>query len=309
MGGADADSADGDRDVASGRLSSLNGDTVEQVGAEDAIFVVDAALTDAQVRLVGASLQIDGDGDGAFETVTTVRGPAIADAVPMLTYTDAVVGREWDEVVSGTYISFAPAAPTPSVAIGEVVQLTAATSWQTLSFANGYIDPVAFALAPSLNEVEAVATRFRDVTGTGAQIRLQETKLIIDAATGEPVPNTGGHVDETVTLLVLEREIHTLEDGTVIEIGEPVTDKLYVGGFETTGFEADFASAPTILSQVQTFDGADFIISRQRTPTVDGFELTMQEEQADNRTHFSETVGWLAAEHGGGSLSTMDWQG
>jgi Ca2+-binding RTX toxin-like protein len=168
MGGADADSADGDRDVASGRLSSLNGDTVEQVGAEDAIFVVDAALTDAQVRLVGASLQIDGDGDGAFETVTTVRGPAIAGAVPMLTYTDAVVGREWDEVVSGTYISFAPAAPTPSVAIGEVVQLTAATSWQTLSFAKGYIDPVAFALAPSLNEVEAVATRFRDVTGTGA---------------------------------------------------------------------------------------------------------------------------------------------
>jgi hypothetical protein len=42
---------------------------------------------------------------------------------------------------------------------------------------------------------------------------------------------------------------------------------------------------------------------------VDGFELTMQEEQADNRTHFPETVGWLAAEHGGGSLSTMDWQG
>jgi hypothetical protein len=195
------------------------------------------------------------------------------------------------------------------VAIGEVVQLTVGTSWQTLSFANGYIDPVAFALAPSLNEVEAVATRFRDVTGTGAQIRLQETKLIIDAATGEPVPNTSGHVDETVTLLVLERGIHTLEDGTVIEIGEPVTDKLYVGGFETIGFEADFASAPTILSQVQTFDGADFIVSRQRTPTADGFALTMQEEQADNRIHFPETVGWLAAEHGGGSLSTMDWQG
>ncbi|MFT7028472.1 MAG: hypothetical protein ACJAVS_002709, partial [Paracoccaceae bacterium] len=169
-------------------------------------------------------------------------------------------------------------------------------------------DAVVFALSPSLNEVESAATRFRNVSSTGAEIKLQETKFIIDAATGLQVANTSGHVDETVTLLVLEKGVHTLEDGTVIQVGEINTSKLYVKGFESIYFDETFATTPTILSQVQTYDGTDFIISRQRNPDGSGFQLTMQEEQADNRNHATETVGWFAVEHGGGSMTEMDWQ-
>jgi hypothetical protein len=115
-------------------------------------------------------------------------------------------------------------------------------------------------------------------------------------------------VAEGVTLLVLEKGSHRLGDGTLIEVGTLVTNKLYVKGFESIGFDIGFATAPTILSQVQTFDGTDFIISRQRAPSGAGFELTMQEEEADNRNHFPETVGWLAVEHGGGALPEMTWQ-
>jgi hypothetical protein len=111
-----------------------------------------------------------------------------------------------------------------------------------------------------------------------------------------------------VTLLVLEKGVHTLEDGTVIQVGEINTNKLYNKGFETVNFLEYLSSTPTILSQVQTYNGSDFVIYRQASATPGGFRLTMQEEQADNINHATETVGWLAIEHGSGSLSTMDWQ-
>jgi hypothetical protein len=193
-------------------------------------------------------------------------------------------------------------------AVGEVVQLTVGTPWQTLTFANDYIDPVVVALVPSLNKVGAAATRFRNVSATGAEIRLQETKKIIDPVTELQIFNPGDLVDEIVTLLVLEKGVHTLEDGTIIQVGDLSTSKLYVKGLETAAFAENFDTAPSIFSQVQTFDGTDFIISRQRNPTTDGFQLSMQEEQADNLNHAAEDAGWFAIEHGEGSLSDMDWQ-
>lgn len=312
-GGGNNDASDGSVDVVGGTLSELNGDYIAQIGAEDRISVLDLALTDAQVRLNGHTLSIDGDNDGTFETQMTVYGPALGGGgaltgvVPVLTHVEGAAVPGSPELFSGTQISFAPSI-SQLTAIGEVVRLAVGTSWQTLSFANTYADAVVFALSPSLNEIESVATRFRNVSATGAEIKLQETKLIIDPATGLQVPNTSGHVDETVTLLVLEKGLHTLEDGTVIEVGEINTNKLYVKGFESVHFSETLGSTPTILSQVQTYNGSDFVISRQTSANPGGFALTLQEEQADNLNHATETVGWLAIEHGSGSLSTMGWQ-
>jgi hypothetical protein len=97
-----------------------------------------------------------------------------------------------------------------------------------------------------------------------------------------------------VTLLVLEKGVHTLEDGTVIQVGEINTNKLYNKGFETVNFSEYLSSTPTILSQVQTYNGSDFVIYRQASATPSGFRLTVQEEQAENINHATETVGWLA---------------
>lgn len=67
-------------------------------------------------------------------------------------------------------------------------------------------------------------------------------------------------------------------------------------------------TCPSVLYKIQTCNGFKFKLSRQRKPSNSGFDLTMQEAQADNRNHATETVGWLAIKHGSGSCSTMDWQ-
>ncbi|MFT7391032.1 MAG: CSLREA domain-containing protein, partial [Paracoccaceae bacterium] len=272
--------------------SAYDGAAFVNMGRDDGLTFA-GATSAAQFSYDGTFLRYDVDLDGKAEATTYVQ---LAPDAAALKYSVGALGV----TVAG--------AASALTAIGEVVRLTVGTSWQTLSFANTYVDAVVFALSPSLNEVESAATRFRNVSSTGAEIKLQETKFIIDAATGLQVANTSGHVDETVTLLVLEKGVHTLEDGTVIQVGEINTNKLYVKGFESISFDETFATTPTILSQVQTYDGTDFIISRQRNPDGSGFQLTMQEEQADNRNHATETVGWFAVEHGGGSMTEMDWQ-
>lgn len=186
--------------------------------------------------------------------------------------------------------------------IGEVRQLTLTDSWMSLDFDNTYVDPVVFALAPSLNEFEAVATRLRNITSDGAEIRLQEVLRHL----GTPVFDS--HAAEDVTLLVLEKGVHVLADGTVLEVGETITNKLYVKGFEEVSFSAPFSETPSIFSQVQTFAGTDWIISRQHQPDADGFLMTMQEEEFDNVNHAHETVGWLAIERGATEWSGLAFQ-
>jgi predicted outer membrane repeat protein len=280
----------------SGAAADFDGAALANLSADDALLFA-GATSAAQFGYDGTFLTYDSDLDGVAEATTWL---SLAPNSPPLTI-------EFDAVAGGVAIS--ASAPVPlGNAIGEVVQITVGTDWQTINFANTYNNAVVFALAPSLNEVESAATRFRNIDATGGEIKLQETRLKINPETGLPEANTSGHVNETVTLLVLEAGKHTLEDGTVIRVSELFTSKLYVKGFESIGFSSGMTTTPSIFSQVQTYNGSDFIISRQRNPTTSGFDLTMQEEQADNLNHATETVGWLAIEHGSGSWSTMDWQ-
>ncbi|MFC3616180.1 hypothetical protein ACFORG_20760, partial [Lutimaribacter marinistellae] len=71
---------------------------------------------------------------------------------------------------------------------------------------------------------------------------------------------------------------------------------------------AEFDTAPVILSQVQSANGADFVTTRQRSADAEGFQLTMQEEEAGNAgSHFVETLGWVALEAGSGTSGGVSW--
>lgn len=74
-------------------------------------------------------------------------------------------------------------------------------------------------------------------------------------------------------------------------------------------FETDFEDTPAILSQVQTKNGGQFVRTRQRSGSVDGFRLSMEEEEALKYSgHVTETVGWLAIEPGSGELGDIQYQ-
>ncbi|MFT7181323.1 MAG: hypothetical protein ACI87T_001693 [Planctomycetota bacterium] len=215
-------SCSGLADNDAGADADADGDALSVVAVNGGAEASGALLT------LGPDGSDDHDPNGAFDVLAEGENGANS-----FTYT--VSGGALQSSARGADTAlFAIAQVDPSVAItavpalraiGEVAQLTAGTSRQTLTLANDDIDPAVFALVPSLIEANAPATRFHNVSGPGAEIMLQEPKRANDPATGLQIPNITDHAAATFTLLVLEKGMHTLEDGMIIQVGEISTNK------------------------------------------------------------------------------------
>ena len=169
---------------------------------------------------------------------------------------------------------------------------------QTIMLDNRYDNPVVFALPPSMNGGAASIVRITDIKSDRFTAHIQEANY-----------EDGRHANESFSYLVAEAGTWELADGTLLEVGSLNTNKVTTQGWQSVSFEADFEVKPVVLSQVQTDNGADFVKTRQKPASVDGFELTMEEEEAlKNTGHATETVGWLAIEPGAGSFGDLQYQ-
>ncbi|WP_370301836.1 hypothetical protein [Pseudooceanicola sp.] len=182
-------------------------------------------------------------------------------------------------------------------AIAETGQVTLNHRATTVTLQHSYDNPVVVAFVATQNGGQPVNVRVSDVSGKELTLHLQEPNYL-----------DGWHANETVNYLVVEAGSWILPDGTVLEAGAQTSSKLSPQGFETVTFAGDFGNAPVILSQVQSFNGSDFVTTRQQGATAEGFQLTMQEEEARNSGgHVAETLGWVAIEAGSGNVDGFDW--
>jgi hypothetical protein len=94
----------------------------------------------------------------------------------------------------------------------------------------------------------------------------------------------------------MESGAFELEDGTRVEVGRISVDH----GFASVAFNQSFASTPVVLSQAQTYDDPAAVVTRQRGASASGFEVRLQEEEANDPVHDLETVGYVAIEAGVG---------
>ena len=62
------------------------------------------------------------------------------------------------------------------------------------------------------------------------------------------------------------------------KFGKNDTNKLSTQGFDTIIIN-DFIDIPNVLTQIQTFNGYDWVITRTTSITNNSFDLTMQEEE------------------------------
>lgn len=183
-----------------------------------------------------------------------------------------------------------PAQPTPGnegSTIGEYGTLKLDHGWQTVTLNEDYVNPVVIVSDPTLNGSDPAAVRLRKVTGDQFQVRLQE-----------PAYKDGQHTKEQVSYLVMEAGDWTLADGTRIAVGTYGSNRLTSAGFDSVGLSG-FEAAPTVLSQVQSYNGSDWVTTRTTGQSAGGFQLAMQEVEAKNAgSHVKETIGWLAIEQG-----------
>ena len=101
-----------------------------------------------------------------------------------------------------------------------------------------------------------------------------------------------------MSYLIVESGQWRLEGGLQISVGHFASDKLSSRGFSRVVLSG-FADTPAVLTQVQTSQGGDFVVTRTRRQTAQSFEVTMQEEEQLNRgLHQRETIGWIAISQG-----------
>ena len=172
---------------------------------------------------------------------------------------------------------------------------------QTIQFDRSYENPVVFALPLSRNEDDPSIVRITDIENDSFTAYLQEAEY-----------EDGIHGDESFSYLVLEAGTWELGNGSLLEVGTVDTNVTTAIGredWEDIDFNADFVDTPVILSQVQTNLDSEFVRTRQSDANLDGFRLSLEEEEALRKSgHGRETVGWLAIDASYGGSAELSYQ-
>jgi len=186
------------------------------------------------------------------------------------------------EVVGYLALETGPISDTAGSVVGEAgttgSNQNGADQWHTVSLQRSYSAPVVLINMTTYNGSQPAHIRVRNVTSSSFEYQIEEWDYLDQS-----------HITEDIGFVVLESGIHVLPDGTQIEAGIVQTDHSWANVF----FSATFGASPVTLSQSQTINGGQAVITRQRNGTSTGFEVRLQEEES-NGWHFVETIGYVA---------------
>lgn len=104
---------------------------------------------------------------------------------------------------------------------------------------------------------------------------------------------------ETINWLAVEEGVHTLPDGRVIEAGFASADHTNTAVSLTGGF----GTPPVVLTSVMSNNDTTTVDSDPLNVTATGFDVRLQEEEAEDGLHAAETVGWIAVQPGAGAVT------
>ena len=178
--------------------------------------------------------------------------------------------------------------------IGEAGKTTAGRAgdieedWHLVVFRRSYTTPPIVIISTNLisRTLDPAHLRVRNVTTSSFEFMIEEWDYL-----------DGAHGLENIGYIAIERGVHALSDGRQVVSGSLLTNMTSVDGsdsWESVSFPQSFPSTPSVISQVQTFAGAQPVITRQREISGNGFQLQMQEEKNLNNIHNYETIGYIA---------------
>ncbi|MHA3980506.1 H-type lectin domain-containing protein [Halovulum sp. GXIMD14794] len=170
---------------------------------------------------------------------------------------------------------------------------------QTLSFQNGavYNAPVVFANPATFNGWHTASVKVTEVTRDSFSVFIDEPNYLDQ-----------WHRREDVSLVAFEEGTWALDDGTVVQAGSLGLAAGATNTFHSVTFDQAFDEAPVVMAQLQTQNGTDWTIVRVDNVTTTGFDFMLQEEEAADRLHEAEVLGWAAIDAGEES-GIVDWGG
>jgi hypothetical protein len=164
-------------------------------------------------------------------------------------------------------------------------------NWMKIPLAKEYLNPVVVAKPVSFCGEDPGVIRIKNASHNSFELRYNEWLY-----------KDGWHTQERVFYMVVEAGIRSVAELTV-EAGKLNSSKLLADGWEPIAFSASFSQTPSIFTSVQTCNGGDPVTTRLSDCTAAGFDLTMDEEEAKNDGHITETLGWVAIERGAGKTN------
>ena len=135
--------------------------------------------------------------------------------------------------------------------------------------------------------------RIDAVEPTGFMVRVQEWDHL-----------DGVHALEKASYIVMERGTHQLPDGSWVEAG--TVDIMNAGSyraFVTVPLTASFTRRPVVTAAVNTVNDPQAVTVRLRGVRADKFTMMLQEGEAFDQVHATETVAFIAWEP---SIGTLD---
>ena len=262
------------------------------------------AITVDQGATVSGTLSAsDSDGDPLNFNLVTGPGKGSVSLADDGSFTyqadsDASGSDTFSFTVSDGHAQSPPA--TVTVIISEVTatlrfetgELQVTSAWQPVAFDAPFRQPVVIARATGLSDPDPGVIRVRNVTSTGFEVRFQEWDSL-----------DGDHGAETVTYMAMEQGSFTLDNGTMIEAGcFPATA---VGTFAPVAFVEPMQQVPVVMTAIDTVNESDAVTTRLRNITALGFEIMMQEQEANPTGHAPETGCYIAWEPSVGTMDNM----
>ncbi|MEM7490883.1 MAG: H-type lectin domain-containing protein, partial [Pseudomonadota bacterium] len=165
-----------------------------------------------------------------------------------------------------------------------VVAQTDAGAWTTVTF-DQPLDNPSVVLGPlSFNDADPATLRVRDVTDTGFQFQIDEWDYL-----------DGIHGAETIQWLALEQGVHEVGGQTIAAGSSTASGNGSLIQLEGTSF----GSAPVVLAQIASDNGAAAATAQIESVSNGSFRLDLDREEAASSAHGTEQVDWIAVTPGG----------
>lgn len=190
-----------------------------------------------------------------------------------------------------------PPIDTPGMSTTEVgtISFTQQNSnaWTSVDFSEDFDSaPIVVMGDPSFNGSHQGTYRIRNVTTDGFEVQFDEWDYL-----------DGFHTSEQATYIALSEGEHDF-DGLKVIAGSASVDT----SWQANSFSSSFASAPAVFARQVTSNDSNATTTRISEVSSSGFMLRLQEEEAADNSHASETVHYVAVETGAGEVNGLEVQ-
>jgi hypothetical protein len=156
------------------------------------------------------------------------------------------------------------------------------SQWHTVNLTEVHLNPVVIMNLVTYTGKQPTHVRLRNIGPSSFEFQLEEWDYL-----------DGAHVEEQLHYLVLQSGVHELPGRRKAEVGTIKADHRFTY-VPLEGVIDD----PVVLSQSQTYNDAEAIVTRQTDADDFGFFVKVQEEEGNVRAHPEEAIGYFAVGQG-----------